>query len=243
MAPDEAPRRERRTCPNCGKVGYYPAGEPAACKQCGAPLDGPSPPPAAATAPATMTPVPPHPAPAQPQEPALGFAVAALVCGLASLAAVWVFPVTLLLGIAAIVLGSLGASRHGGDTGVQLMSIIGIVTGSIAVLFAFLVLPWLYAGSGSSYSYEGGGSSTETTVDNGSGGGGGGSSGGGGGGGGGGSGGDGGAGGGGGGGSSGGGGGGGAVDVGSDTSVDSPMPVGPLIGLGALVAAAWRRRA
>jgi hypothetical protein len=235
MAPDEAPRRERRTCPSCGKVGYYPAGQATTCKQCGAALDGPAPPPAPVAA------MPPQPAPARKEEPPLGFAIGALVCGLASLAAMWVFPVTLLLGVAAIVLGSLALSRHGGDTGVQLMSIVGIVAGSLAVLFAFLVLPWLYAGSGSSYSYEGGGSSSETTVENGSGGGGG-SSGGGGGGGGGGSGDDGG--GGGGGGSSGGGGGaGGTVDVGGDTSVDSPMPVGPLVGLGALGAAAWRRRA
>lgn len=239
MAQDQAPRRERRTCAKCGKVGYYPAGQAAACKQCGAPLDAPGAEPAgpaAAAAPTAWEPLagqPPQPQPATAatQEPPLGFAVGALACGLASLASVWVFPMALLLGVGAIALGSVALSRHSGDTGVQLMSIIGIVAGSLGLLFALFLMPWLYYESGSSYSYEGGGSGSETTYEEqGSGGGGGGSSGGGGGGAE------------GGGGSSGGGGGGGA-EVGVDTSVDSPLPVGLLMGLGILLAAAWRRRA
>ena len=232
-------RRTRYTCPRCGSVSIFTTGQVMQCKSCGhfASDDEPLVPVEADLA----TPVaPPAPAPPRP-EPPLGLAIGALACGLVATMSLWVFPLSLLLAIAAVALGATALSRHEDDAGVQVMSIIGIVIGGLVLLFAFVLWPFFIDDDGgSSYTYYDGGSST--TVENNSGGSGGGSSG---------EGGSsgsaepsgGGSGGGGGGGSSGDGGGGGGGGVAVDTGTDAPAPAGLLVA-GLLVGlAAWRRRA
>ena len=174
-------RRTRYTCPTCGNVALFSTGEVMQCPACGhyasddeplvpvADLATPAVPPASAQAPAAL--------PAPRGEPPTGLAVAALGCGLGAAAGLWVFPIALLLAIAAIALGATAMSRHEDDSGVQVMSIIGIVLGGLVVLFAFVLWPFfVYDDGGSSYTYYEGGSSTNVEVENnGSGGGGGGS--------------------------------------------------------------------
>jgi hypothetical protein len=249
-------RRTRYTCPTCGNVALFSTGEVMQCPACGhyASDDEPLVPVEAGLA----TPAPAAPSalsaapgsPTQRPEPPLGLAIGALACGLVAAMSLWVFPLSLLLAIAAIALGATALSRHEDDAGVQVMSIIGIVIGGLVLLFAFVLWPFfIYDDGGSSYTYYEGGSSNNVEVENNGGGsgGGGGSSG------------DGGSSGGGsepsgggsggagdGGGSSGGGGGGaggGSPSVGVDTGTDAPAPAGLLVA-GLLVSlAAWRRRA
>ena len=153
-------------------------------------------------------------------DPPTALAIAALACGLASFVTLWAFPLSLLLAIAAIATGATALSRHEHDSGVQVMSIIGIIVGGLVLLFAFFLWPFfLYDDGGSSYTYYDGGSST--TVENNGGSSGSGSNGGGGG---------------------SGSNGGGGTSVGVDTSNDAPAPAAPIIA-GLLVGlAVWRRR-
>ncbi|MEA3136512.1 MAG: hypothetical protein QOC71_793 [Thermoplasmata archaeon] len=230
-------RKTRYTCPACGKVSLFTTGQVMQCKSCGhyATDDEPLVP-----VPAFETLPPTPPQPARREDAPTGLAIGALVCGLAAAAGLWVFPVALLLAIAAIALGAVALSQNEpDDAGVQVMSIIGIVAGGLVLLFAFVLWPFfIYDDGGSSYTYYDGGSSTTVendsgssggggsgsssggTQSSGSGGGGGGSSGAGGG--------------------SGGGGGGGG---GGSPSVGAPAPAGLLVGAGLVGLAAWRRRA
>ena len=241
-------RRTRYTCPACGKVSVFTTGQVLRCKSCGryAGEDEPLGEEPAPAAPPATQPVQPTPS-ARPagwvrREPPTALAVGSLACGLAAAAGLWVFPVALLLAIAAVALGATALSRHEDDAGVQVMSVIGIIVGGLVLLFAFLLWPlFLYEDDGgSSYTYyDGGGSSTSVEVENnggssgdgGSSGGGGGETSGGSGGGG------------GGGGGSGGDGGGGAVEVGGGGEAESPSPAGLSIGALLVGLAAWSRRA
>jgi uncharacterized protein (DUF983 family) len=249
--PAKKPRRTRWACPTCGKVNVFTTGQVMRCRACGT-YAGEADPTEPAAFPLDTTPPAPTPAAAAAatpgRDPPIGLAVGALACGLASALVIWVFPISLLLAIAAVALGTTALSRSEDDAGVQVMSIIGIVVAGLVLLFAFVFWPFfLYDDGGSSYTYYDGGSSTTVENDDGSSGGGG--SGGGGGGGSssdtGDSGGSSGGGGGDGGGGGSGGGGGGAVSVGGggDSSQDSPAPIGVLVGAGLLGLAAWRRRA
>lgn len=211
-------RKTRYTCPSCGNVALFTTGEVMQCPACGhyAADDEPLVPVADLATPAVpAAPLPPTPVTAPPRgEPPTGLAVGALACGLAATVALWAFPLSFLLAIAAIALGATALSRHEDDGGVQAMSIIGIVIGGLVLLFAFVLWPfWFYDDSGSSYTYYDGGSSTEVNVGNDGGGSGGGSG--------------------------SGGGGGGDVTV---TDRDSPAPAGLLAGVGLLALAGWSRR-
>ncbi|MFA5944027.1 MAG: hypothetical protein WC876_06135 [Candidatus Thermoplasmatota archaeon] len=229
-------RKTRYTCPACGEVSVFTTGQIMRCKSCGVYADDDRPAADVQATAANPGSAPVAPAPPRP-DPPTALAIAALACGLASFVTLWAFPLSLLLAIAAIATGATALSRHEHDAGVQIMSIIGIIVGGLVLLFAFFLWPFfLFDDGGSSYSYYDGGSSTTVENNGGSSGGGDGSGSNGGGGG---SGDDGGAG--------GGGSGGGAadpsIDVGVDGGVDSPAPVGLLVGSLLLGIAAWRRRA
>lgn len=217
---------EKHACPACGTVGTFRPDEPKVCKVCGTMMDAP---PRASRAPVAAAVVVPG------SDGPSGLAIAALVCGVLALVTFWVLPLSLLIAIAAIVLGAVSLSGDRGDSGAQAMGGIAIGLGLLALLLTWWVWAMWSADGGSSYTYEDGGSSAEVEDDGGSGSGGGGGGGG--------SGGDGGGSGGGGevgGGGGSGGGGGGGVDAGGQ---GAPAPAALLVGLGLLGLAAWRRRA
>lgn len=252
MPPAKASTKARTlTCPACGTVGSFGPRSRLQCKVCGTAI-----PDRGVEAPAVEAPLaaPPAPTPVAvlvpPREPPTALAIVALVAGILALVTLWVLPVCILFGLAAIVCGIIALSQEGGDGGARAMAGVGLALGVLALLLMWWAFAVFADDSGSSVYIDNGGGSSGSVEDNDSGGSGGGGSSGGGGGGsgdsGGGDSGDSGGSSGGGGGDSGGSGGGGGVDV--ETGVDSdtnssPAPVALLVGLGLLGAAAWRRRA
>lgn len=236
-----AVRRERYTCPVCGKVGLYPVGQAIACKACltpARPVD-------AADGPGVAPDVPPV-APQDVQsshEPPVALAGVALGCGVLAAITVWVPPVAFLLILVAAGCGIYALAQASGDVTTNVMAGIGVGLAVLALAFVFFLLS--LPDGGSTVTFSSSGQDTDT----------GGSSGGGGSGGSGGSSGAGGSSGGGDGGSSGGGGGsgdggtnGGGGSSGSDSGggsprASAPMPAALLSGILILGLAAWRRRA
>jgi MYXO-CTERM domain-containing protein len=135
----EETRRVRFACAACGKVGFYPAGQPIVCKSCGVPAD----PALAAPAPTPTTRVAavPVPAPALPpaaEESSTLLAGVALACGVIALVGVWAFPFSILLALAAVVAGSIALSNARGNGGVQAMGGIAVGLGGLTLLVMLL---------------------------------------------------------------------------------------------------------
>lgn len=127
-------RKTRYTCAACGNVSLFSTGEIMQCPACGhyASDDEPLVPVADL---ATPAPVPSTIPTAQPtREPPTGLAVVALVCGVFALIGLWGSPLSLLLAIAAVAVGSVALSQNDGDAGVQVMAVIGIVLGGLVLL-------------------------------------------------------------------------------------------------------------
>lgn len=128
-------RKTRYTCAACGNVSLFTTGEVMQCPACGhyASDDEPLVPVADLATPAPAPSVPPT-ASQPPREPPTGLAVAALVCGVFALIGLWGSPLSLLLAIAAVAVGSVALSQNPGDAGVQVMAVIGVVLGGLALL-------------------------------------------------------------------------------------------------------------
>ncbi|HUR25522.1 MAG TPA: hypothetical protein VM327_05860 [Candidatus Thermoplasmatota archaeon] len=209
-------RKTQYKCPDCGHVSVFTTGQVMRCRSCGAYAVEEAADELPTTIDPGVAPVRAPPAAAQPPaEPPMALAIASLACGLAAAAAFFVFPVAILLALGAVGLGSAALARHGGDAGVQIMSVVGIVLGAVVLLFVFWLF-WAFDG-GSSWDGSGG-----ETSGGGSGGGGGaersGSSGG-----------------------EGGGSAGGDGGTGTQVGVDSPAPAAMLLGVGLLAVARSRR--
>ena len=133
--PKKQLRKTRYTCAACGNVSLFSTGEVMQCPACGhhASEDEPLVPVADLATPAPAPSIAPTMS-QPPRDPPTALAAAALVCGVFSLIGLWGSPLSLLLAIAAVAVGSVALSQNTGDTGVQVMAVIGIVLGGLALL-------------------------------------------------------------------------------------------------------------
>lgn len=146
-------RKTRYTCPACGNVALFTTGEVMQCPACGhyASDDEPLVPVADLATPvlAPATPTMSQP----PRDPPTALAVAALVCGVFSLIVLWGSPLSLLLAIAAVAVGSVTLSQNEGDGGVQAMAVIGVVMGGLALL-GILLFASIFWGDSSDWDWD-----------------------------------------------------------------------------------------
>lgn len=155
--PNRAPKRVRKTrytCPACGNVTLFSTGEVMQCPACGRYADDDEP--AEILAHATPLAAPAAPAaaiPPRPEPPTL-LAGVALGCGVLAIIGLWGSPLSLLLALGAVVVGSVALSQNSGrDSGVQVMAIIGIVLGSMALL-GLLLFASLFWGDSSHWDWD-----------------------------------------------------------------------------------------